>query len=156
MQPPRIAKRGDEQKHLDRRFANQHATHAEINLQLLPRRGLEPYRYPGRGDQIAPHWYHRPLDRPQADHFSAANSWRTTSALPACRANRSTSQSDNPSSCFDRDGDAHGCQSPADSQRRTVLREHPSSAAMRLDPHPNAFSLSIADTSSGAFINFLR
>lgn len=44
--------------------------------------------------------------------FSRASSWRTTSAWPACRRKRSRSQSAKPSSCFEREGDAQGRQSP--------------------------------------------
>jgi hypothetical protein len=88
--------------------------------------------------------------------FSCANCWRTTSALPACRRNRSRNHSDRPSSLFDRVGDAQGRQSPCATQYRTVFREHPSSAAIRFVPHPNPFNRNIADTSSGAFITALR
>jgi hypothetical protein len=70
--------------------------------------------------------------------------------------NRSAIQSDSRSSFFDRDAVAHARQSPSASHRRTVLRAHPSSAAIRLEPQPRAFSRNIADTSSGAFITSLR
>lgn len=36
------------------------------------------------------------------------------------------------------------------------MREQPSSAEIRRDPQPSAFSRSIADTSSGSFISSLR
>ena len=49
-----------------------------------------------------------------------------------------------------------GPDSPCSSQRRTVAREQPSSAAIRRDPQPSAFSRSIAETSSGSFISSLR
>ena len=47
-------------------------------------------------------------------------------------------------------------QSPRASHCRTVFREQPSSVTIRFDPHPNAFSRSVADTSSGAFITSPR
>ena len=61
-----------------------------------------------------------------------------------------------PSSFVERDADAQGRQSPCASQCRTVFRAQPSSAAIRFDPHPNDFSRSIAETSSGVFIMSLR
>jgi len=47
-------------------------------------------------------------------------------------------------------------QPPSESQRFTVLREHPSSLAIRFVPQPRACSASIADTSSGVRISILR
>ena len=49
-----------------------------------------------------------------------------------------------------------GRHSPSVNQCRTVFRAQPSSAAIRFEPHPNAFSRSIAETSSGAFILSFR
>ena len=37
--------------------------------------------------------------------------------------------------------------------RRTVLRAHPSSPAIRFEPQPNAFNRSIADTSGTCIIS---
>jgi hypothetical protein len=105
----------------------------------------------GAADQVGQH-----EDIVRHVPFSAANSWRITSPLPLCRRNRSASHADNPSSRFDRDIPAHGCQPPHDSHRFTVFREQPSSVAIRFDPHPSSLSLIIAATSSGAFISVLR
>ncbi len=88
--------------------------------------------------------------------LSAASSWRTTSALPAWRRKRSDSQPPRPSSDVLRVGATGRRQPPSRSHRRTIVREHPSSAAIRRAPQPSAFSLSIADTSSGSFISSLR
>ena len=53
-------------------------------------------------------------------------------------------------------GDGDGMDAIACRNTRTVLREQPSSAAIRFDPQPSDFSRIIADTSSGAFIASLR
>lgn len=88
--------------------------------------------------------------------FSAASSWRTTSAFPACCRKRSATQSSRPSSAFARTTGDGARQPPVASHRFTVFREQPSSVAMRFEPHPRAFSASIADTSSGVRISILR
>jgi hypothetical protein len=88
--------------------------------------------------------------------FSARSSWRTTSAFPACRRNRSATQSSNPANARGRRPPRYGTQPPSKTYRRTVMWLQPSSFAIRLMPHPSAFSRSIAATSSGVCITSLR
>jgi hypothetical protein len=75
---------------------------------------------------------------------------------PTWRRNRSESQSSNPSSDLLRETGLIDRQPPSESQRFTVLREQPSSLAIRFLPQPRACSASIADTSSGVRISILR
>ena len=66
-QPPRVAERGDEQEHPSGLALDGHPQLAEVHLQLVPGRRLEPHRRPRRGRQLPPQRRHRALDRPQAD-----------------------------------------------------------------------------------------
>ena len=156
--PARVAERRDEEEHLGDDAADLDPALAEVDLQLLARPSLEPDRRPRRRHELPPQRRNGTLHRAKLTWtpFSSASSWRITSALPLWRRNRSASQSARPSSRRDRDGDAQGRQSPCCSQRFTVFREQPSSAAIRFDPHPSAFRRTIADTSSGVFISVLR
>ena len=154
----RVAERRDEERHQPQGAVDLDAPLAEVDLQLLARQGLEAHRRPRLGAQLLTQMRHRPLDRAKAEAtpFSARSSWRTTSALPPWRRNRSSTHASRPPSPFDREGDGGRRHAPSLSHRRTVVREQPSSAAIRRVPQPSALSRSIADTSSGSFISSLR
>lgn len=94
--PARVAQRGDEQVDPHRLLADPHSSLAEIDLQLPARRGLEPHRRQSLRLQLV----RRLATMPN----SAANSWRTTSALPRWRRNRSVSHASCPASIPGRRG----------------------------------------------------
>jgi hypothetical protein len=100
--------------------------------------GLKPPRRTCRRNQFLAQRGRCTFDCPQADDktFLGRLLLANHIGVAAMRRNRSAIQSDNPSSFFERDADAQARQSPSASQRRTVLRAHPSSAAMRLEPRP--------------------
>ena len=64
---PRVPQSGDEQEHRRRHPVDLHPTLAEVDLQLLARRRLEPDRRPRLGPQRPAQRRHRPLHRAQAD-----------------------------------------------------------------------------------------
>ena len=69
--PPRVAQGGDEQEQLARLAVLHHGPAlAEVDLQLTPRRRLEPHRGQRLRRKLAPQMRHRPLHRAQADHHA--------------------------------------------------------------------------------------
>jgi len=76
--PPRVAQRGDEQEHPAPLALHRHPQLAEIHLQLVAGRRLEPHRRAGLGRQFAPQWRHRALHRAQAH----SNAVLTLQVLP--------------------------------------------------------------------------
>jgi len=89
--PPGIAKRRHEQIKPHPLAADRNPRLAEIDLQLMARRRLEAQRRPRfRPQRLAqPLTARSTVRRLTASPFSRAKSWRTTSALPRCRRNRS-------------------------------------------------------------------
>ena len=68
MHPPRVAERGDEQMRADLLIGDPYLGFAKVDLQLPPRRRLEPNRRPAVGLQLPAPALHLQLNRAQADH----------------------------------------------------------------------------------------
>jgi hypothetical protein len=71
MQQTRVAERGNEQEYRHRHAADRHTLLAEIDLQLTPRRRLEPQCRPGLRCEFGAEWRHRTLQRAQRHHDPA-------------------------------------------------------------------------------------
>ncbi len=144
MQPPRIAEHSNEQVYLDWRRQSQPAARRNRSAAAGPKPSRSECS-PAPPPQ-APADSARPRAPPSASspQRPSSSSWRTTSALPRCRRNRSFSQSPCSPRSFSRFGFLKGRQPPACKYRLTVVRLTPNSAAIRFDPHPAALSRSIA------------
>ncbi len=68
--PPREAERRDEQMGAQLRVTDPYPRLAEVDLQLSPRRRLEPHRRACLRLQLPPPARNPPLDMPQADHHT--------------------------------------------------------------------------------------
>ncbi len=159
MEAPRVAERRHEERHQPQDALDLHPTLAEVDLQLLTRPRLETHRRPCLGAQLLAQMRHRPLHRAQA-HLDALLGRRAPGGPRRhCRHDGETAPRARPPARPAPSGArvATGLRhTPSRSHRRAVVREHPSSAAIRRAPQPSAFSFSIADTSSGSSISSLR